>query len=162
MRRLALAAVSAAALSRSMASSGARNVFGSPLQPCCSGTGFFRDGTCATGPADAGSHTVCAVITRPFLDFTKSRGNDLETPHRAYSFPGLKPGDRWCLCAGRWAEAAAAGVAPPVVLAATNAAALATVPLADLVAHAHEPLTDEAAEQLAARNGSAAAVRAQP
>ena len=154
MRRgvLALAAV----MSAQTVSGGARNVLGGALAPCCPGGGFFRDGRCATGPSDAGSHTVCALVTRAFLDYTRARGNDLETPRREYAFPGLKPGDAWCLCAGRWAEAAAAGVAPPVVLAATNAAALDTVPRALLLAHAHEPLAPETLAALLAEDGGVA------
>lgn len=99
-------------------------------------TGFFRDGCCDTGPEDQGSHTVCAVMTADFLAFTKTRGNDLSTPRPEYGFPGLKPGDRWCLCAARFAEAAALGRAPSVVLAATHAAALEIVPLDLLRRHA--------------------------
>ena len=99
-------------------------------------TGFFRDGCCETGPTDAGTHVVCAVMTAEFLAFTASRGNDLSTPNPGYRFPGLTPGDRWCLCVSRWAEAQAAGVAPPVVLEATNAKALGTVGLDMLRAHA--------------------------
>ncbi len=107
------------------------NVLGDPLEPCSMQplTGFFRDGCCDTGPEDQGSHTVCAVMTADFLAFTKARGNDLSTSRPEYGFPGLKPGDRWCLCAARFAEAAAAGRAPEVVLAATHAAALEIVPL---------------------------------
>ncbi len=107
------------------------NVLGDPLEPCSMQplTGFFRDGCCDTGPEDQGSHTVCAVMTADFLAFAKARGNDLSTPRPGYGFPGLKPGDRWCLCAARFAEAAAAGRAPEVVLAATHAAALEIVPL---------------------------------
>lgn len=87
-------------------------------------TGFFRDGCCKTGPNDTGSHTVCAVMTAEFLAFTQAQGNDLSTPRPEYRFPGLKPGDRWCLCAIRWREADEAGVAPRVVLEATHAKAL--------------------------------------
>ena len=99
-------------------------------------TGFYRDGYCHTGPQDIGSHTVCAIVTDAFLAFSRARGNDLVTPVPAYGFPGLKPGDRWCLCVSRWKEALAAGVAPPVVLAATHRAALAVVTLDELRAHA--------------------------
>ncbi len=115
-----------------------RNVLGGPLQACGRDplTGFYRDGRCETGPDDAGTHVVCAVMTAEFLDFTKGRGNDLSTPRPQWGFPGLSPGDRWCLCVGRWAEALAAGVAPPVVLEATNARALDTVALDDLQSHA--------------------------
>lgn len=103
---------------------GSRSVLGQPLQPCPSrhATGFYRDGECNTGAQDTGVHVVCAEVTQPFLEFTRSRGNDLVTPRPG--FPGLRPGDGWCLCAGRWQEALEAGVAPPVVLAATHEAAL--------------------------------------
>ena len=116
----------------------ARNVLGGPLQPCSfdPATGFFRDGHCHTCAQDAGSHTVCAIMTAEFLEFSKSRGNDLSTPVPQYDFPGLKPGDHWCLCAGRWLEACEAGKAPKVNLEATNAAALAIVPLRALQEHA--------------------------
>ena len=115
-----------------------RNVLGGPLQPCSVDplTGFYRDGLCATGPRDRGTHVVCAVMTAEFLAFTAGRGNDLSTPRPEWSFPGLQPGDRWCLCLGRWTEARAAGVAPPVVLEATNERALDAVPLAELRARA--------------------------
>ncbi|MEM8600082.1 MAG: DUF2237 domain-containing protein [Bacteroidota bacterium] len=110
------------------------NVLGEPLQPCSLDplTGFFRTGDCQTGPLDRGTHVVCAEMTEPFLRFTRSRGNDLSTPIPAYGFPGLKAGDRWCLCVLRWEEARVAGVAPPVVLAATHAKALEVVDLATL------------------------------
>ncbi len=116
----------------------ARNVLGGLLQPCSfdPATGFFRDGHCHTCAQDQGSHTVCAVMTAEFLEFSKSRGNDLSTPVPQYDFPGLKPGDHWCLCAGRWLEACEAGKAPKVNLEATNAAALAIVPLRALQEHA--------------------------
>jgi uncharacterized protein (DUF2237 family) len=116
----------------------ARNVLGGPLQPCSFDptTGFFRDGHCHTCAQDHGSHTVCAVMTAEFLAFSKSRGNDLTTPMPQYEFPGLKPGDHWCLCAGRWLEAHEAGQAPQVNLEATNQAALAIVPLDALQEHA--------------------------
>ena len=119
-----------------METSTALNVLGEPLEPCGLDpvTGFYRDGCCETGPEDTGTHVVCAVVTAEFLAFTRARGNDLSSPRGG--FPGLRPGDRWCLCVSRWAEARAAGAAPPVVLAATHAAALATVSLADLRAHA--------------------------
>jgi hypothetical protein len=118
--------------------SSARNVLGDPLASCCMRplTGFYRDGHCHTGPQDVGSHTVCAQMTAEFLRFSLARGNDLVTPHPESGFPGLKPGDRWCLCAARWREAFEAGVAPPVVLAATHEKALEIVPLAALRAHA--------------------------
>jgi len=116
----------------------ARNVLGGPLQPCSfdPNTGFFRDGHCHTCAQDHGSHTVCAVMTAEFLAFSKSRGNDLTTPMPQYDFPGLKPGDHWCLCAGRWLEAHEAGHAPQVNLEATHEAALAIVPLEALQQHA--------------------------
>ncbi len=112
----------------------ARNVLGTPLENCSIKpmTGFFRNGCCDTGPQDAGSHTVCVVATAEFLDFSKSRGNDLSTPLPEYGFPGLKPGDRWCLCAPRWQEALQAGKAPRVVLRATHKGALDHCALADL------------------------------
>ena len=116
----------------------ARNVLGTPLQPCSfdPNTGFFRDGHCHTCAQDHGSHTVCAVMTAEFLAFSKSRGNDLSSPMPQFEFPGLKAGDHWCLCAGRWLEAYEAGKAPKVNLEATNEAALAIVPLEALHEHA--------------------------
>jgi uncharacterized protein len=119
-----------------------KNVLGGPLQPCSMDplTGFFRDGCCNTSEEDLGSHTVCALMTEPFLEFSKSRGNDLSTPNPRYHFPGLKPGDRWCLCARRWREAADAGLAPPVILEATHARALEVIALADLEYHALQPV----------------------
>lgn len=118
--------------------SSSKNVLGEPLQPCSVDpmTGFFRDGCCETGPMDMGRHVVCAQVTAEFLAYTKSKGNDLSTPVPAYNFPGLKPGDRWCLCASRWREAMEAGVAPPVVLAATHEAALSINDLEELQQHA--------------------------
>ncbi len=115
-----------------------RNVFGGPLEPCSVNpvTGFFRNGCCDTSADDIGSHTVCAVMTEEFLAFSKSRGNDLSTPAPAYGFAGLKPGDRWCLCAPRWQEAFEAGQAPRVVLRATHEGALEYCALADLKTHA--------------------------
>jgi uncharacterized protein (DUF2237 family) len=115
-----------------------RNVLGGELAACSNDpvTGFFRDGCCNTAPQDVGSHTVCAVMTAEFLAFSKARGNDLSTPMPEYEFPGLKPGDRWCLCAPRWQEAFVAGKAPKVVLAATQEGALAYAELADLKRHA--------------------------
>ena len=108
-----------------------RNVLGTPLQPCSMDplTGFFRTGDCRTGPLDRGTHVVCAEMTEAFLRFTRSRGNDLSTPIPAYGFPGLTPGDRWCLCVLRWKEALDAGVAPPVMLDATHARTLSVVDL---------------------------------
>jgi hypothetical protein len=116
------------------------NVLGERLEICCLAptTGFYRKGRCDTGPEDVGLHTVCAVMTEEFLDYTKSRGNDLSTPAPHFGFPGLKPGDRWCVCAARWKEAFDEGFAPPVVLEATHAAALDLIPLEDLKAHAAE------------------------
>ena len=113
-----------------------KNVLGGEMTVCgCDPmTGFTRSGSCETGPRDAGSHTVCAVVTDAFLRFSASRGNDLMTPRAG--FPGLKDGDRWCLCVSRWEEARAAGCAPPVVLEATNAAALRGTTIAALRAHA--------------------------
>ena len=118
--------------------SSARNVLGGPLIACCMEprTGFFRDGHCHTGPQDLGSHTVCAQLTTEFLRFSVARGNDLVTPRPEFGFPGLWPGDRWCLCVARWAEALEAGVAPPVLLSATHERALDVVTLAQLQAHA--------------------------
>jgi len=115
-----------------------RNVLGGPLAPCSTDplTGFTRTGCCETGPDDLGSHTVCARVTAEFLAFSRSRGNDLSTPMPEYGFPGLKPGDQWCVCAARWKEAFDAGVAPPVVLAATHEAALEVITFEDLKAHA--------------------------
>lgn len=111
-----------------------RNVLGSPLEQCGTDplTGFYRDGCCSTGPADIGSHTICAVVTADFLDHQRRIGNDLVTPLPQYRFPGLRPGDRWCVTAVNWARAYADGVAAPVVLAATNEAVLDIVPLAAL------------------------------
>jgi uncharacterized protein (DUF2237 family) len=115
-----------------------KNVFGEPIASCSDApvTGFYRNGCCDTGPEDVGSHTVCAIMTDEFLAYTKSVGNDLSTPIPAYGFPGLKAGDRWCLCAARWKQAFDAGAAPRVVLSATNEAALETVPLEDLKRYA--------------------------
>jgi uncharacterized protein (DUF2237 family) len=115
------------------------NVLGGPLASCGSTprTGFFRNGCCDTGPDDTGLHTVCAVMTDAFLVYSKLAGNDLSTPRPEFDFPGLRAGDRWCLCVGRWREALAAGVAPPVVLAATHEETLAVVALDDLERHAY-------------------------
>ena len=114
--------------------SAARNVLGEPIEICSLKpmTGFFRDGCCNTGPQDVGSHTVCVVMTAEFLEFSKSHGNDLSTPVPEFGFPGLKPGDRWCLCAPRWQEALEAQRAPRVVLRATHEGALTYCSLADL------------------------------
>ncbi len=118
-----------------------RNVVGGRLVPCSADplTGFFRDGCCATGPEDVGSHTVCAEMTAPFLEFSRRAGNDLSTPRPEWGFPGLRPGDSWCVCASRWLEAHHAGVAPPVVLGATHERALDIVPIELLTAHAVVP-----------------------
>ena len=107
------------------------NVFGKPLRCCCRKpvTGFYRDGFCRTGAGDTGLHTVCVEVTRDFLEFSLLRGNDLSTPRPEFDFPGLKPGDRWCLCVHRWREAWEAGVAPPVSLEATHEQALEVVTL---------------------------------
>jgi uncharacterized protein (DUF2237 family) len=115
-----------------------RNVFGEKLEPCSTKptTGFFRNGCCDTGPEDVGSHTVCTVVTDEFLAFSKSQGNDLSTPMTDFGFPGLKAGDRWCLCAPRWQEALESGCAPRVVLRATHEDALSCCSLADLKRHA--------------------------
>lgn len=112
----------------------AQNVLGSALKTCCTSpmTGFYRDGLCSTGAGDVGAHVVCAQMTAEFLTFSKAQGNDLSTPVPQYQFPGLKPGDCWCLCASRWTEAMEAGVAPPVVLEATHAAALEYASLDEL------------------------------
>ncbi len=113
------------------------NVLGGELEPCSVDpvTGFYRDGTCRTGGQDVGVHAVCAVMTEEFLAFSASAGNDLHTPRPEWGFPGLVPGDRWCLCAPRWQEALEAGEAPPVVLGATHAASLEFASLADLRAY---------------------------
>ncbi|MBA3996433.1 MAG: DUF2237 domain-containing protein [Candidatus Accumulibacter sp.] len=115
-----------------------RNVLGGPLGVCSEKprTGFFRDGCCNTGPEDVGSHTVCVVLSADFLAFSQARGNDLSTPRPEFGFPGLQPGDRWCLCAARWREALQAGHAPRVVLNSTNEGALEIVALDDLKRHA--------------------------
>lgn len=117
---------------------GTKNVLGEPLVACSMEpvTGFYRDGCCNTGREDVGSHTVCAVMTAEFLEFSKGRGNDLSTPLPEYGFAGLKDGDRWCLCAPRWQEALEAGKAPRVVLTATHEGALEHCALGDLKRHA--------------------------
>jgi hypothetical protein len=114
------------------------NVLGGELSCCCRNpvTGFYRDGYCQTGPGDTGLHTVCAEMTEEFLEFSQSRGNDLSTPVPEYDFPGLQPGDRWCLCVTRWQEAQQAGFAPPVCLEATHLSTLEFVTLAELQEHA--------------------------
>jgi uncharacterized protein len=115
-------------------SSRPKNVLGTELQCCCTSprTGFYRDGFCQTGPMDHGSHTVCAQVTTAFLEFSKSRGNDLSTPVPAYEFPGLNAGDRWCLCVSRWQEAFEAGCAPKIILESCHEKALEIVQLSDL------------------------------
>jgi uncharacterized protein (DUF2237 family) len=120
------------------------NVLGEELQPCGTDplTGFYRDGCCSAGPEDLGSHTICAVVTAEFLDHQRSIGNDLSTGMPAYGFPGLVPGDRWCVTAANWARAHAAGVGAPVVLAATNATVLELVPLSALREHAVDVPSD--------------------
>jgi uncharacterized protein (DUF2237 family) len=117
-----------------------RNVFGERLLECCTRplTGFYRDGNCNTGPEDFGVHTVCARVDAAFLEFSKAAGNDLSTPLPAFGFPGLKPGDCWCLCAARWKEAHDAGKAPRVRLAATHEATLEIVPLEVLKQYADD------------------------
>ncbi|RYG66361.1 DUF2237 domain-containing protein [bacterium] len=114
------------------------NVLGEPLELCSTQpmTGFFRNGCCDTGEGDLGIHVVCALVNDQFLEFSKMQGNDLSTPMPHYGFPGLKEGDRWCLCVQRWKEALDAGVAPQVVLSATHLSALEWVTLAELKAHA--------------------------
>lgn len=118
----------------------ATNVLGGKLESCCTSpmTGYYRDGKCNTGGGDYGAHVVCAQVTEEFLTFTKQRGNDLSSPVPLFNFPGLKPGDRWCLCASRWKEALDAGVAPPVVLAATHISALEYVSEEELKQYAVE------------------------
>jgi uncharacterized protein len=115
------------------------NVFGSELELCCSSpmTGFYRDGHCHTGPTDYGTHTVCAIMSDEFLAFSKSKGNDLSTPRPEFSFPGLKAGDKWCLCVLRWKEALEAGMAPPILLKSTHDKSLEYVSLIDLSENAY-------------------------
>ena len=114
------------------------NVFGQPLKACSHDpkTGFFRDGCCATGPRDRGLHVICTRVSEEFLEFSRDQGNDLIKARPEFRFPGLKPGDQWCLCAQRWKQALDAGVAPPVVLEATHQKALEVVELEDLLRHA--------------------------
>jgi hypothetical protein len=121
-----------------MAESVRTNVLGGKLIPCCIDpmTGFYRDGYCRTGPGDYGLHTVCVRVTAEFLVFSRSQGNDLSTPLPEFGFPGLQPGDHWCLCVTRWKEALDADMAPAVVLAATHVSALEFVSLEDLQRHA--------------------------
>lgn len=115
-----------------------KNVLGGELKCCCTKpmTGFYRDGFCKTGANDIGRHTVCALMTDDFLEFSRSMGNDLMTPHPEFGFPGLKAGDKWCLCVLRWKEAFEAGFAPNVILEATNQASLKHVRLQDLEEYA--------------------------
>ena len=115
-----------------------KNIFGEPLISCSESpmTGFYRDGCCKTGEDDFGTHTVCAQITQEFLDFSRSLGNDLITPRPEYLFPGLKPGDFWCLCALRWLEAHKGGLAPKIKLEATNEKTLRIIPLELLISYA--------------------------
>ena len=122
-----------------------RNVFGDPLEPCSIDptTGYLRDGRCRDVDGDVGEHTLCAVVTAEFLTDSRDRGNDLITPQPAFDFPGLTPGDRWCLCVGRWLEAVDAGVAPPVVLESTNESVLDAVDADRLNRHAFDPETFE-------------------
>lgn len=124
------------------------NVVGGELRECSADplTGFYRDGCCATGREDAGSHTVCSVVTAEFLEFSRLAGNDLSTPAPQFGFPGLEPGERWCVCAARWLEAERAGCAPGVVLAATHERALDVVPIEALLAHAVDPGGDAGAD----------------
>ncbi|SDN34867.1 DUF2237 family protein [Vreelandella arcis] len=114
------------------------NVLGEPLTPCCHApkTGFYRDGFCRVGADDAGVHSVCAMLTEEFLAFSLAQGNDLVTPRPEFGFPGLQPGDRWCLCASRWLEAAEAGLAPPVILSGTNQKTLDIIGMVTLRQHA--------------------------
>lgn len=121
----------------------AKNVLGNELASCSQSplTGFFRDGCCNTGPMDHGMHTVCVTVTAEFLQYSFNRGNDLITPRPEFQFPGLKPGDKWCLCASRWEDARQMGVAPPVDLSATHYKTLSIVDLAHLKAHAEKGST---------------------
>lgn len=114
-----------------------KNVLRTELQACCyePKTGFYRDGFCRTGPEDVGTHVVCAIMTAEFLEYTKAQGNDLSTPMPMYQFPGLQPGDKWCLCASRWKQAYLAGKAPEVVLEATHKKALQIVGFEMLLEH---------------------------
>lgn len=117
------------------------NVFGTELEPCCTDptTGYLRDGCCHEHPQDHGRHELCAIMTDEFLQFSQARGNDLVTPRPEVEFPGLSAGDRWCLCVGRWIEAKEAGVAPPVILDATNEAVLDDISTETLKAHKYDP-----------------------
>lgn len=117
-----------------------KNIFGETIATCGTDptTGFYRDGCCNTGPSDQGTHTVCAVVTSEFLEYSKKQGNDLMTARPEFEFPGLKEGDRWCVCASRWLEAYHADVAPTVVLEATNIKTLDIIPMELLIQHAHK------------------------
>lgn len=123
----------------------ARNVLGEPLVPCSFDplTGFFRDGCCKTNTDDVGTHVICAIMTEEFLEFSLSQGNDLMTPLPEAGFPGLKPGDQWCVCVLRWSEAYLAGVAPYVVLESTNYNALDSLPLEALLRYDHRKRDSE-------------------
>lgn len=114
----------------------ALNVLDQPLQLCCGNGGFTREGFCYVPDGDHGNHSVCAIVTEVFLSYSMQAGNDLSTPRPEYSFPGLNPGDKWCLCASRWEQARQANCAPKVILAATNKACLSIVALQDIEAHA--------------------------
>ncbi len=118
-----------------------KNVLGTELQLCCNApkTGFYRDGFCRTGPEDVGTHVVCAIMTEEFLGYTKAQGNDLSTPIPIYQFPGLQPGDKWCLCASRWKQAYKAGKAPEVILEATHEKALQLIEFEWLLEHKYAP-----------------------
>jgi len=120
-----------------------KNVLGTILKPCCyqPKTGFYRDGFCRTGPEDVGTHVVCAIMTEEFLVYTKAQGNDLSTPIPLYRFPGLKPGDKWCLCASRWKQAYKAGKAPEVDLEATHEKALQIIDFEMLLEHKYSTTT---------------------
>jgi len=124
-----------------------RNVLGGPLESCSTDplTGFYRDGCCRTGPGDLGRHTICAVVTAEFLEYQKGVGNDLSTPMPQFRFPGLVPGDRWCVTAVNWLRAHEAGVAAPVVLASTHERALEIVPLSALKKHSVDVPADASA-----------------
>ena len=116
------------------------NIFGEPLKSCCTNpvTGYFRDGYCRTDESDFGKHIVCAIVTNEFLKFSKERGNDLSRPQEQYFFPGLKEGDKWCLCVLRWKEALDSGCAPKVDLESTNEKALKHVKIEDLIEHSYK------------------------
>lgn len=116
------------------------NIFGEPLKCCCTKplTGFYRDGYCRTDTEDGGKHVVCVIVTEEFLQFSKSRGNDLTTPRPDYNFPGLRSGDKWCLCALRWKEAFESGCAPKIVVESTDEKALKYIDIKDLISHAEK------------------------